>query len=52
MLTRVRQLLALAETDPGRACAEFDVLVARHGRTALAWALQQVAGAELHDLGC
>lgn len=47
----LRRLLALAERDPERACAQFDVLVAVHGRSASAQALREVAGPELADLG-
>jgi CRISPR/Cas system-associated protein Csm6 len=50
-ITVIRHLLALAERDPNRACAEFDQLVARYGRTALAHALREVAGNELVSLG-
>ena len=43
-------LLELAKRDPDHACAQFDLLAARHGRTALARALQAVAGDELATL--
>lgn len=43
----VTRLLSLSERDPDGACRAFDELVVRYGRAALAWALQDVAGAEL-----
>lgn len=48
----LERLATLAEHDPDRACTQFDVLVARHGRAALAWALQAVAGNELATVTC
>lgn len=46
----LQSLLGLAERDPDRACAQFDLLVARHGPAPLARALQAVAGDELATL--
>lgn len=44
------QLLTLAERDPDRASAQFDILVALHGRAHMARVLQAVAGDELTTL--
>lgn len=51
LTTALARLLALANDDPDRACAELDLLVAWHGREAMAQALQHVAGDELTTLG-
>lgn len=51
LVAQIRRLLALAERDPERACAEFDLLVTWYGRGALSRALREVAGGELAQLG-
>jgi CRISPR/Cas system-associated protein Csm6 len=51
LTTALARLLVLASDEPDRACAELDLLVAWHGREAMAHALQQVAGTELATLG-
>jgi hypothetical protein len=46
----LQRLLVLAGRDLHRACAQFDVLVALHGRAVMARALQDAAGEELASL--
>lgn len=50
LIAHVRRLLGLSEQDPDQACAQFDVLVALHGRQELADVLWNVAGEELAEL--
>lgn len=47
---RLERLVRMAERDPDRACAQFDVLLVWHGPAPLGRALRVVAGDELATL--
>jgi len=50
LVPEVQHLIRVAEQDPDSAIARFDVLLAAHGKEALAKALVAVAPQELHEL--
>jgi hypothetical protein len=50
LVPEVQHLLRVAERDPDSAIARFDVLLAAHGRQALARALVAVAPDELQEI--
>lgn len=50
LVPEVQQLISVAEKDPDSAIARFDVLLALHGREALAKALVVAAPGELSEL--
>ena len=50
LVPEVQRLVRIAERDPDSAIARFDVLLAAHGREALAKALFAVAPEELQEI--